>query len=101
MTLPSKGKIRALFERFRDYKDGVLMFLNDFDVPASNNTGELAAKGLKTKLKVSECFRGVTGPDDFCVIKSILETARKHGLNHLDILKDLFSGKDIAPSFSL
>lgn len=77
------------------------MFLNDFDVPASNNTGELAAKGLKTKLKVSECFRGATGPDDFCVIKSILETARKHGLNHLNILKDLFSGKDIAPSFSL
>lgn len=98
---PSKGKIRALFERFRDYKNGVLMFLNDFDVPASNNTGELAAKGLKTKLKVSECFRGATGPDDFCVIKSILETARKHGLNHLNILKDLFSGKDIAPSFSL
>lgn len=98
---PPKGKIRALFERLRDYKNGVLMFLNDFDVPASNNTGELAAKGLKTKLKVSECFRGVTGPDDFCVIKSILETARKHGLNHLNILKDLFSGKDIAPSFSL
>lgn len=98
---PSKGKIRALFERFRDYKNGILMFLYDFDVPASNNTGELAAKGLKTKLKVSECFRGATGPDDFCVIKSILETARKHSLNHLNILKDLFSGKDIAPSFSL
>lgn len=98
---PVKGKIRSLFERFRDYKDGVLMFLYDFDVPASNNIAELGAKGLKTKLKVSECFRGETGPDDFCVVKSILESARKHGLNHLNILKNLFSGKDISLSFSI
>ena len=98
---PSKGRERALFERFRDYKKGVLMFLHDFEVPASNNTAELCAKGLKSKLKVSECFRGATGPDDFCIVKSILESSRKHGLNHLEILRDLFSGKDISPSFSL
>ena len=61
----------------------------------------VGAKGLKTKLKVSECFRGTTGPNDFCTVKSILESARKHGLNHLNILKDLFSGKDISLSFSL
>lgn len=98
---PAKGKIRSLFERFREFKEGVLMFLYDFDVPASNNIAELGAKGLKTKLKVSECFRGTTGPNDFCTVKSILESARKHGLNHLNILKDLFSGKDISLSFSL
>ena len=93
--------MRSLFERFREFKEGVLMFLYDFDVPASNNIAELGAKGLKTKLKVSECFRGTTGPNDFCTVKSILESARKHGLNHLNILKDLFSGKDISLSLSL
>lgn len=98
---PAKGRIRALFERFRDYKDGVLMFLTDFEVPASNNRAEKSARSLKSKLKVSGCFRGERGPDDFCIVKSILESARKQGLNHLEILKDLFSGKDIFPSFSV
>ena len=93
--------MRSLFERIREIKEGVLMFLYDFDVPASNNIAELGAKGLKTKLKVSECFRGTTAPNDFCTVKSILESARKHGLNHLNILKDLFSGKDISLSLSL
>jgi transposase len=32
-----KGTIRALFESFRDYKEGVLLFLHDFKVPFSNN----------------------------------------------------------------
>ena len=98
---PGKGTIRALFERFRDYKEGVLMFLHDFEVPFSNNQAERAARGMKTKLKVSGCFRSEEGAKAFCNIKSLMDTCRKHGLNHFEVLQDLFSGKDISGQFCL
>lgn len=96
-----KGEIRALFERFETNKDGVLMFLYDFKVPASNNIAERCAKAIKTKIKVSGCFRSESGPKEFCILKSLIETAKKRGINHLTMLHDLFDGKDISPLFSL
>lgn len=54
---PGKSTFRALFEGFRDYKEGGMIFLHDFEVPISNNQAERAARGMKTKLKVSGCFR--------------------------------------------
>lgn len=98
---PPKGKVRALFERFRDFKDGILMFLTDFDVPFSNNKAERCARSVKTKLKVSGCFRGENGPHNYCIVKSVLETCRKQNLNQIEIFRSLFSGRDISSKFAL
>lgn len=47
----ANGRIRALFKSFRDYREGVLMFLNDFEVPATNNHAEQSTRSLKSKLR--------------------------------------------------
>ena len=95
-----KGKILALCERFCKYKQGILMFANNFNVPFSNNCSEVLARKVKAKLKISGCFRSARGADAFCNIKSLLESARKQNQNVFEVLYDLFAGKNVLSHFS-
>ena len=75
-----------LLIRFKTFKDETLRFLVDFDVPFTNNLAEQDLRMAKVKMKISGGFRTFEGAHVFVRMRSIVSTARKHGLNILKAL---------------
>lgn len=89
-----------LLRRLRKYADAVLLFIHDPNVPFTNNLAERAVRMPKVKQKISGCFRTIEGAENFCVIRSCLDTLRKQGHGMLDVLQRAFSGHPIQPAHS-
>ena len=87
-----------LLRRFRLHADAVLLFISDHAVPFTNNVAERAVRMPKVKQKISGCFRTVAGAENFCVIRSCLDTLRKQGHGMLDVLQRAFAGNPIQPT---
>ena len=93
---PAKQSVAFnLLKRFRLHADAVLLFITDHAVPFTNNLGERAVRMPKVKQKISGCFRTVIGADNFCVIRSCLDTLRKQGHGMLEVLLRAFNGNPI------
>lgn len=88
-----KGKERSLIERLGSLKDQLFLFAKDFEVPFDNNQAERDIRNVKTKTKVSGCFRSREGAQIYLDITSYLSTARKHGIGMFDAMASAFSGK--------
>lgn len=87
-----------LLRRLRQHADAVLRFLRDPQVPFTNNLGERAIRMPKVKQKISGCFRTIKGAQDFCIIRSCLDTLAKQGHSMLDVLRRAFAGNPIQPA---
>lgn len=88
-----KSKSRNLLERLRDFESETLRFMEDPDVPFTNNSGENDLRMTKVQQKISGCFRSMEGARIFCRIRSYLLTCQKHNLTMTDALESLFHGK--------
>ncbi|MCP4485632.1 MAG: IS66 family transposase [Flavobacteriaceae bacterium] len=86
-------KSRNLLERLSNFKDDVLRFMCDKNVPFTNNLGENDIRMTKVQQKISGCFRTLEGAKTFCRIRSYLSTCRKNGIGPTEALNCLFSGK--------
>ena len=86
------GEDMKLLRRLKEYKSEHLRFLSDFQVPFDNNLAERDLRMIKSKTKVSGCFRGADGGSVFATIKSYTSTLRKNSRNIFDGLKAAFSG---------
>jgi transposase len=75
-----------LLLRLRDFQDDVLRFIADLAVPFTNNQAEQDLRMMKVRMKISGSFRTFEGAQTFADIRSVISTARKHGLNILDTL---------------
>ena len=84
--------LRRLFEREQE----VLRFMRDLDVPFTNNLAERAIRMPKVKQRISGCFRTLLGAENFCTIRSYLDTARKQGFGMLHAMCAVFSGQALA-----
>lgn len=73
----------------RKHKDYLLTFLKHKQVPFDNNASERAIRPVKIKMKVSGGFRTEQGGEAFCQLHSIVQTARKNGLNPFLALKEV------------
>ena len=92
----SRGRLKRppgfnLLIRFKTFKDDVLRFLVDFDVPFTNNLAEQDIRMTKVKMKISGAFRTLDGAKHFACLRSIVSTARKQGY---DILQTLAATPD-------
>ena len=87
-----KGKVLALIERLRDYKESVCLFIHDFKVPFTNNQAEQDIRIMKIKTKVSGCFRTETGAKNYLKIMSYVGTAKKQGINPFEAIKQAVTG---------
>jgi transposase len=81
-----------LISRMREHTDAVLRFVTDLRVPFTNNLGERAIRMPKVKQKISGCFRTLKGAQDFCTIRSYLDTMHKQGHNLFEVLRSTFLG---------
>jgi len=87
-----KSKARNLLERLRDYEKETLRFMNEADVPFTNNPGENDIRMTKVKMKISGCFMSFEGAAQFCRVRSYLLTCQKNGIYAMEALNTLFSG---------
>lgn len=76
-----RGKFLALADRLKEHKASVCLFIKNFAVPFDNNQAERDIRMIKTKTKVSGCFRSMAGASDYLTIMSYVGTAKKHGRN--------------------
>lgn len=88
-----RSKSRNLLERLISFQDDVLRFMDNIDVPFTNNQGENDLRMTKVQQKISGCFRSVDGAHIFCRVRSYLITCRKHGIGPTEALETLFKGK--------
>ena len=87
-----KGKIRSLIDRMVKHRAEVLLFLDDFQVPFTNNLAEQSLRMAKVKGKVSGCMRTVSGAENFAAIMSFIGSVKKHGINVFSAVKEAFLG---------
>lgn len=95
-----KTKGLNLLERLEDHKQSVLAFAYDPDIPFTNNLAERDIRPTKIKMKVSNTFRSSQGAHHHARIAGFTSTLRKQNLNVFSSLLDIFTGKNIALSFS-
>ena len=88
-----RSKARNLLARLCKYEDDVLRFMNDINVPFTNNQGERDIRMTKVQQKISGCSRSLEGAKTFCRIRSYLSTCRKQGVGVGEALELLFNGK--------
>jgi transposase len=88
-----RSKARNLLERLRDFESDVLRFMDEKEVPFSNNQAENDLRMTKVQQKISGCFRSVEGAKIFCRIRSYLSTCRKQGITASEALRLLFEGR--------
>jgi len=93
-----RGPARSLLERIRTYADAVLRFMTDFRVPFDNNLAERDLRMTKVRMKISGCFRGAPGAEQFCRIRGYISTLRKQGMDVLRALKSTMGGAPVYPA---
>jgi Transposase IS66 family len=72
--------------RLHKFKDDVLRFRIDLDVPFTNNLAEQALRMIKVKMKISGALRALEGAQAFAALRSIIATAAKQRRNTLQTL---------------
>jgi transposase len=87
-----KSKARNLLERLSNFQEDTLRFMNDVDVPFTNNLAERNLRMTKVQQKISGCFRSMDGAYIFCRIRSYISTCRKQGIAIPEALNMLFRG---------
>lgn len=80
-----RGKALNLLDRFRDRQHEVLGYLY-FDLPFDNNEAERDLRMMKTRQKISGCFRSANHAEYFCSLRSVITSARKNAINVLQML---------------
>ncbi len=88
-----KSKARNLLERLSNFIDDTLRFMDNIDVPFTNNLAENNIRMTKVQQKISGCFRSMEGAYIFCRIRSYISTCQKHGVSVPEALKMLFQGQ--------
>jgi transposase len=89
---PKKGKVLALVEALDLLKPSVCLFIENFAVPFDNNLAERDIRQIKTKTKVSGCFRSEKGAEHYLKIMSYVGTAKKLKINPYEAILQAVCG---------
>jgi len=80
-------KIKPFHKRLRKNKDYLFPFLYHDHVPPDNNASERAIRNVKVKQKISGQFVNQDNAMDFAIIRSVIDTTIKNGVNIFNALK--------------
>lgn len=84
-----------LQKRFKKHEEKVLYFMTTPHIPPDNNGSERAIRNAKVKQKVSGGYRSNRGAERQAVLLSVIETAKKQGLNILETIQQLMAGEAV------
>lgn len=88
-----RSKSRNLLERLIKYEADTLRFMENIEVPFTNNQGERDIRMTKVQQKISGAFRSMDGAKMFCRIRGYLSTCKKQGVTTGYAMELLFKGK--------
>ena len=91
----SKSETQKQLNSFRKARDKIFTFLLYANVPPDNNGSERAIRNIKVKLKVSGQFKSLQGAKDYASLRSVVDTARKRGMNEFETIRDIVSGHSV------
>jgi len=94
-----KGLGRNLLDRYRKYRNSLLVFLYRTDVPAHNNACERALRPSVIHRKVLGSFRSDWGAQAYASLTTVLNTAKQNGQSTFQKLVDLM-GTPVLPFLS-
>lgn len=80
-----------LAKRLKAYQDSTLYFLEDEEIPYTNNLAERQLRKVKRKARVAGSFRSYEGLEYYCNVQSIIENTKTIGKSFFEHLKDVFS----------
>jgi transposase len=83
---PPKQEEKRLYKQLLPRLHQLTHFLDKKDVPYDNNGSERALRNRVINRKIAGCFRSTLGATCHDIISSVIETAKKRGLNILDTL---------------
>jgi transposase len=95
-----QSKEQNLLDRLEAYDDFILAFLWAWELPFTNNEAERDFRFMKTRIKISGCFRTLEGAQRHARIRSYICTLRKQGLPVLDYLRRALGGHPFLPQAS-
>jgi transposase len=78
--LPTQEDGIRLQKRYRDLRENLFLFLDDSTIPPSNNASEQALRWSVIFRKITNGFRSDWGRDLFAMIRSIVNTGKRHSL---------------------
>lgn len=84
-----RGKALKLLDRLLLHSDAILAFAEFEVVPFTNNQAERDIRPIKTKLKISGCFRTTDGANRYARIQGFISTCRKNNMNVFNELKTI------------
>lgn len=87
---PAKGKALNLLERFERYEEEVLAYLIH-GVPFDNNEAERDLRMMKTRQKISGCFRSLEWANRFAKIRSVIASGKKRSVNVYELLQTMLA----------
>jgi transposase len=87
-----KGKVLSLVERLAVHKASICLFIKNFAVPFDNNQAERDIRMIKTKTKVSGCFRSINGASSYLKIMSYVGTAKKLKISPYEAIRQAILG---------
>ncbi|OFX30664.1 MAG: hypothetical protein A2X08_07435 [Bacteroidetes bacterium GWA2_32_17] len=74
------------------YKDPVLAFAFNSEVPFTNNQAERDIRPVKVKQKISSSFRTINGANHYARKAGFISTTRKNQQNVFNELCNVFNG---------
>ena len=81
-----------MLNRIKNFKEPYFMWVEDFNLPTTNNLSERGLRGVKSHMKISGQFESIKAADNYAIIKTYIETCRRNHINEIDALKRLCSG---------
>ena len=96
-----QSKEQNLLDRLEGYEDFILAFLWAWELPFTNNEAERTFRFIKTRIKISGCFRTLEGAQRHARIRSYICTLRKQGLPVLEYLRRALEGSPFLPTPSV
>jgi len=79
-------ELYTFYKRMRKERQHIFTFLFIAEVPSDNNASERAIRNVKVKQKISGQFKVEQAAQNFAMIRSVIDTAIKNGLNVLQAL---------------
>lgn len=73
-------------KRFQRYRESLFRFLEEDGIPWNNNMAERALRHLSVQQKISGCFFGQSGADNYLRLLAISQTCRFQDKPFLDFL---------------
>lgn len=83
---------KKLLKRLDKYKENYFKWIEDIEIPPTNNLAERGLRGQKTKLKISGQYQNIKSAEYFADIRTYIETCSKNGIDIFTALSRLTSG---------